>query len=130
MNRDEFIRRLALEGISDDYENVDQMLLPTISEVGLKLGWTIERSEVVKALASLVEEGLARAYTLSGVKPCSNEISGMPSMDVIEEDFKTYFYITEKGKVLHLSDDTWWPFDNEGNLGPEMGDSLRKSDKR
>jgi hypothetical protein len=37
----------------------------------------------------------------------------MPSLDVVEEDFKTYFYITKKGMDLHLSDDTWWPFRDE-----------------
>jgi len=39
----------------------------------------------------------------------------MPALDVVEEDFKTYFYITQKGRDLHLSDDTWWPFDNDDN---------------
>ena len=38
----------------------------------------------------------------------------MPSLDVIEENFTTYFYITKKGMDLHLSDDTWWPFDEQG----------------
>jgi hypothetical protein len=28
----------------------------------------------------------------------------MPPLDVVEEDFKTYFYITKKGMDLHLSD--------------------------
>jgi hypothetical protein len=32
---------------------------------------------------------------------------------VIETDFKTYFYIMKKGIDL-LSQDTWWPFNGEG----------------
>jgi hypothetical protein len=42
----------------------------------------------------------------------------MPPMDVIEEG-RIYFYITKKGMDLHLSDDTWWPFDDEGKLRPD-----------
>lgn len=36
---------------------------------------------------------------LSGTNrdPFSGEIQGMPPMDSIEENFETYFYITEKG---------------------------------
>ncbi len=32
----------------------------------------------------------------------------------ISHRFTIYFYITKKGMGLHLSDDTWWPFDDEG----------------
>jgi len=42
----------------------------------------------------------------------------MPPIDVVEEFFKTYFFITEKGMELHLSDGTWYPFDDNGNLRP------------
>lgn len=37
----------------------------------------------------------------------------MPPLDVVEEYFTTYFFITEKGMDLHLADDSWWPFDEE-----------------
>jgi len=37
----------------------------------------------------------------------------MPPLDVVEENFETYFYITKKGMDLHLSDDSWWPFGND-----------------
>jgi hypothetical protein len=36
----------------------------------------------------------------------------MPAIGPVEEDFRTYFYITKKGMDLHLSDDSWWPFDD------------------
>jgi hypothetical protein len=39
----------------------------------------------------------------------------MPSVEAIEEDFRTYFYPTKKGTDFHLSDDTWWPSDDEGS---------------
>ena len=40
-------------------------------------------------------------------------------MDVIEEFFTTYFFITEKGLELRLSYAPEWPFDDEGNLRPD-----------
>jgi hypothetical protein len=118
LSRSEFVRRLVLNSICDDFENVDQVILPDVAADGAKCGLTIERPEVVEALAGLIEDGLAKAYRLPGPSrdPFSGELKGMPPMDVIEEDFKTYFYITEKGMDLHLSDDTWWPFDDEGHL--------------
>jgi hypothetical protein len=40
----------------------------------------------------------------------------MPALDVIEEDFETYFLATKKGIDLPLSHWTSWPFDDEGEL--------------
>jgi hypothetical protein len=123
MKRSELIRRILNE-ICDDYENVDQIILPHVEKNGGKLGFAVERSEIVRALAELVADGLASAYLLSGTEPCSIELQGMPPLDVVEENFETYFYITRKGMDFHLSDDTWWPFDEEGELRPnwDIGD--------
>jgi hypothetical protein len=40
----------------------------------------------------------------------------MPSLDVVEEDFTTYFYVTKKGMDFHEDDGTWWPLDDGGAL--------------
>ena len=64
---------------------------------------------------------MAKVYDLQNLKkgdPFSGELRSMPPLDQVEENFKTYFYITEKGKELHLSDDAWWPFDDDGELRP------------
>jgi hypothetical protein len=66
----------------------------------------VERLDIVKALTELVENGLAKAYLLSAIEP-SKEIDGMPSLDIVEEDFSIYFYITKKGMDLHLADRSW-----------------------
>ncbi len=118
MNRSELVRLLVLDAISDDYENVDQVILRYVSEDCAKCGLTIERSEIGDALAGLIQDGLAKAYLLSGVEPFSTELDGMPPIDLIEENFRTYFYITKKGMDLQRSDRTGWPFDDEGNLRP------------
>jgi len=118
MTRSEFVRWLVLNEIGDDFENVDQVIRREVAKTGAKCGLTIERSEVVDALASLVADGLAKAYILPGPErnPFSGELPGMPPMDEVEEYFRTYFYITKKGMDLHLSNDTWWPLDDDGEL--------------
>ncbi len=100
MTRSEFVRRLTLNSICDDYENVDQVILRDVNRDASACGLTIDRTEVVDALAGLVRDGLAKAYLLSSTQP-SKLLRGMPSMDVVEEDFETYFLITEKGKGVH-----------------------------
>jgi len=114
MDRNELVRRFVLNEISDDYENVDQIILPNVARECAKLGFVVDRSHVVRALTELVESGLAQAYLLSSTEP-ARELPGMPALDVVEEWFETYFYVTRKGMDLHLSDDAWWPFDDEGN---------------
>jgi hypothetical protein len=108
MERNELIRRMVLNDICDDYENVDQVIFPEVVETAARLGLTITRPEVVQALAELIERGLAKAYRLSRTEPIDYE--GMPPMmDVVEEDFATYFFRTKEGLELILSDDSWRP---------------------
>lgn len=118
MNRAGFVRRLVLNAICDDYENIDQIILPEVAKDGLRCGLTIERSEIADALAALIGDGLAQAYFLSSTEP-SRELPGMPSTEIVEEHFETYFYVTPRGMELQLSDDAWWPFDEEDNLRPD-----------
>jgi hypothetical protein len=109
---------MILNAMCDDFENVDQIILPVVARDCAKLGFSVERPEIVKTLGELVRDGLAKAYLLSAWEPFSTELHGMPPVDTVEEDFKTYFYITKKGMDFHLSDDPWWPFDDEDNVLP------------
>ncbi|MGA1994826.1 MAG: hypothetical protein ABSH45_03515 [Bryobacteraceae bacterium] len=121
MTRSEFIRRLVLNAICDDFENVDQVILPEVTRVGAKCGLAVHRSDVLEALCGLVGTGLAKAYHLSGTDrdPFSGEIQGMPSLAIPEKDFRTYFYVTKQGTDFHLADSTWWPLDDGGELRPD-----------
>ncbi len=101
MDREEIIRLLVLNSVCDDYEHVDQVIFPQVSRWGAKLRWTIERAEIIKALAWLIENGMARAYLLSEREPHSTELAGIPALDEIEDDSGIYFYITGKGMKLH-----------------------------
>ena len=118
MNRVEFIQRLVLNEICDDFENVDQVILRDVALLGAKIGLIIERADVVEALAALVETGMAKAYDLRNSKsrdPFDGELPGMPTLDAVQEDFP-YFYVTAKGMEFHEADSTWWPFDDEGSI--------------
>jgi hypothetical protein len=115
VTRQVFVRRLVLNSICDDGENVDQIILSEVNRDAAKCGMTIERAEVIDALTQLVEGGLAEAWILSEWPGKSVKVQGMPPMEIIEEKFQTYFFITEEGMKAHLSDDTWWPFDDEGD---------------
>jgi hypothetical protein len=121
MTRAEFVQRLILNSICDDFENVDQVILCDVAEVAAKCGITVERPEVVENLRSLVDAGLAKAYDLStgGADPFSGELPGMPLLDTPEEDFATYFYPTPKGMEFHKTDGTWWPLDDDDALRPD-----------
>ena len=99
MTRTEFVERLVLHEICDDFENVDQIILPNVAKIGAKCGLTIQRCDVVEALRVLLEAGLAKACDLRapGRDPFSGEIQGIPPLDVAEKDYRTYFYVTKKG---------------------------------
>ena len=121
MTRVEFVQRLVLNVLTDDFENVDQTILRDVREIGAKCGLTIQRRDVVDALGFLVEAGLAKAYELTAAvgDPFKTEIHGMPKLDVVEENFKTYFYVTKRGMDIHRTDNSWWPLDDAGALRPD-----------
>src|SRR5579862_5014599 len=118
MTRAEFVQRLILNSMSDDFENVDQVILHDVAAVAAKCGLTITRPEIVENLRALVQAGLAKAYDLSAATgdPFSAELDDIPPLDAPEEDFRTYFYPTAKGMEFHKSDGTWWPLDDNDVL--------------
>lgn len=105
---------MVLNEIADDYENVDQIIFPNVERKCAKLGLVVERTHIVKALAELIEGRLAKAYLLSGREP-AKELKGVPLLDIVEENFKTYFYITKEGLGVLSSKESWWPFDDDDN---------------
>lgn len=59
IGRSELVRLMVLNEICDDYENVDQIIFPHVTKQAAKCRLVIERSEIVKALAGLIQDGLA-----------------------------------------------------------------------
>jgi hypothetical protein len=115
------VRRFVLDAVCDDFENVDQVILRDVARNGSKCGLAIDRPEVIETLRGLAEDGLVKAYdlTASGGNPFSGELPCMPSLEVVEEDFRTYFYITKDGMDIQRADASEWPFDAEGELRPD-----------
>jgi hypothetical protein len=124
MTREEFVKRLIVNAMCDDFENVDQVILRDVAGVAAKCGLTVERPELVQNLRALVEAGLVKAYNLSTRDPYAAELDGMPQLDTPEEDFRTYFYPTPNGMEWHKSDGTWWPFDDNDVLRSDWEPSL------
>ncbi len=113
MTRDEFIRRLIVNSMCDDFENFDQVIWREVAEVAAKCGLTVERSEIVRNLRDMVGAGLVKVYDLSvaAEDPFATELEGMPSIEKPQQHFRIYFYPTKKGMDWHQSDSKWWPFD-------------------
>jgi hypothetical protein len=124
MTREEFVQRLIVNAMCDDYENVDQVILRDVAGVAAKCGLTVDRAEVVQNLHVLVEAGLVKAYHLSTREPFATELDGMPPLNIPEKDFSTYFYPTSKGLDSHKSDRAWWPLDDDDLLRSDWAPSL------
>jgi hypothetical protein len=106
VHRDELIRRLVLDEICNDYENVDQIILPSVAREAAGLGVTVARVDVVHAMTSLIASGLARAYLLASKEPFVVPLEGMPPVDAIEAAYRTYFYATDDGRRVAQEEPT------------------------
>jgi hypothetical protein len=53
MTREEFVQRLIVNAMCDDFENVDQVILRDVAGVAAKCGLTVERPELVQNLRAL-----------------------------------------------------------------------------
>jgi len=114
VTRKDFIRRAVLNACCDDWENIDQQMLQQAAEYCAKCGITIGRPDVVETLAELLKDGLVQAYG----PPSGYPLDAMPAVDQPEEYFETYFYLTDKGMELHMSDNPSDALDYHGKLRP------------
>lgn len=116
--RGDLVRRFVLDSICDDYEHLTISIGPDVTKLGVGCGLTIEKAEIVQALAELLEIGWAKAYRLhnDGRSKWAELREGMPSPEEMEDPMGAWFYITEAGMKAELADWTPWPFDDEGEL--------------
>jgi hypothetical protein len=101
----------VLNAICDDYEDMEQ-ISKDVFDLGARCGLTIQVSDIIEGLESLIEAGLAKAF-LFDQPPPSQEIDGVPTS--YGSDY-LYFFITPKGRELHQEDYSPWPFDEENEL--------------
>jgi hypothetical protein len=115
MTRRDQIRMFVLDVIADDYEEVEHIIEVVANWFGCcNLG--INRNEIVLALISLTQDGLARGYHLMetpGNKP--EEIDARLSPDQIQP-YDPYFWITDKGREEVKLPNDGWPLDDDGLL--------------
>jgi hypothetical protein len=117
MNREQLVRMLVLNEISDDYEALEQ-IEAAVTAMGRSAGLAISSSEIAAALKALIQDGLARPYLLSTTAP-AREIVGVPADDELDE---FYYWVTPKGLERRMSDDRAWPFNEDGTLREALMD--------
>jgi hypothetical protein len=100
----------VLNAIADDYEALET-IYSEVSSLGARCGLINQNEDIVQGLVSLIATGLAKAYRLRS-SPIE-EVEGLPERSEMND---LYFWVTPKGKDLQLSNDDWWPFDDEGSL--------------
>jgi len=101
MDRDSEVRMLVLNSMVDDFENLDQIIFPTVRSDGRLLGWEIERGEVVTHLAELVESGFVGAFRLASEPPHEIRLDRMPELQPDVDSKDIHFYPTAAGFQLH-----------------------------
>jgi hypothetical protein len=112
MTRKEFVERLVLNEICDDYESLEHVS-KWIDKDAHRCGLAIQPAEIVESLGELIALGLARAYLFREGARKPDEIAGMPAVNKIEG---YYFWATPRGIDLQLSDGRWYPFDDADQL--------------
>ena len=115
MTRSEWIRRLVLNGICDDYEDIEQ-ITKYVHDVGPRCAITISHDEIIQTLRELIELGYAKAWDLSRwPDPATTDCQGMPpSEDITPMDPR--FFRTEEGLAFQKARSTGGPFDEDHNL--------------
>jgi hypothetical protein len=85
-------KRNVLRAMADDYENLETVCNET-SKWTHESGRTITRSEIVQTLETLINEGLAQAYSLSPTRASATPVEF--NKDKVEN---LWFYLTPDGK--------------------------------
>jgi hypothetical protein len=111
----ELTRMLVIASIWDGFTILDFIQM-RLNDLALRLGTTFSSDEIMNALAELVNLGYAKAWRLDRGDP-AREYVGMPPVEDIVP-YRVYFDVTPQGLAFHLSDDTWWPFEenDDGEL--------------
>ncbi len=109
VTRQQLVHILVLSQIADTYCHLERAI-DQVTRLGLPCGVTLEASEIVAELNSLVDTNLAKAYRLSELGREFNEIAGWPPADEVEH---CYFTVTAAGEIEIKATGYLWPFDFE-----------------
>jgi len=108
----ELIRLLVLASIWTGYTTVEFTKM-RMDDLAIRLGTTFSRDEIMNALRELIEVGYAKAARLDRGDPAC-EYAGMPPVEATVP-YRVYFWMTPEGLAYHQSDDSWWPFEENGD---------------
>jgi len=109
MERNELLRRMVLNKISDDYENVDQMISKHRNRMCQARMSSLSDQTLSGHWPKLIDDGLAKAHLLPGMEQ-ARDPSGYAAARCVKENLKTDFYLTQKGLDLQHSEGAWSPF--------------------
>jgi hypothetical protein len=111
MTRADVIRRILIQGICDDFEDIQRITEWTVP-MGSKCGLTITRDDIIQALLELIEQGHAKAYDLKWwADPPATE---NPREEITPLDPR--FARTEEGLAFQKASSVGSPFDESHNL--------------
>src|ERR1700677_2978865 len=113
--RNDWIRRLILSGICDDYEDIEQ-ITNHVDDVGPRCGMTVSHDEIIQTLRELIALGYAKAWDLRRpMNPVITEYRAMrPNEEITPLD--PCFVRTEEGLAFHKASSASGPFDEDHNL--------------
>lgn len=109
MTRNDLLRRLVLNELSDDYENLEHITVRVQSLEG-QCGLKFTRAEYVSAVVELINLELVKAYRVS---PMTTDLEAVGLPPLAEMD-RCYFWQTEKGRIMNATEP--WPIDDDGHL--------------
>ncbi len=108
------VRMFVLDSICDDYEDRAK-ILRDVSDCAAASRCTVTPEQVDQAIATLVNDGLAKAYKLSG-NGDPLELPGMPPAHPVLEWYEGYyFWITPAGREVYVAFSDW-PSNDDGEL--------------
>jgi hypothetical protein len=116
--RAELIRVLVLASIWNGYTTVEFTQM-RMDDLALRLATTFSRDEIMNALGELIELGYAKAARLDRGDPACEYVGMPPLEDVVP--YRAYFWLTPEGRAYHLSNDSWWPFEESDEDELKLG---------
>lgn len=94
----EFVRKLMMDVIADDYEHIT-IITEDVFRWAAEENETVTPDQIRHALQDLVRDHLAGAYRLTATPDPPQAMTRIPSISEMDDD-DLYFYLTPEGKLL------------------------------
>ena len=101
MDKSEWLRNAVVNACADDFEDIVR-IGADVKNFAQQDGVRVSEEEVVTGIEIALAAGLIKCYELSGREPFRREVE-LDKSQLIE--FGHYFYVTDKGKEVLLTED-------------------------